>query len=163
MTNSKLRRCSLKRGFLLLLICSITALLILVHSNDEVWTLANISRISQNLENENNVFFIETSCMEKCESVTLNSRQACSIESAAMMNPQANIVIVFVTDLNRIEQSETIQSLMRYRNIKFYRLNLFEFVVDTPAEHFVWSLKLYNSKYLNNNVSNILRLLLLWR
>lgn len=59
------------------------------------------------------------------------------------------------------ETSSTIQALQSYPNIHFLNINIELFVAGTEAEEFYSSRKLFKSKYLVNNVSNLLRILVL--
>ncbi|CRL04648.1 CLUMA_CG017712, isoform A [Clunio marinus] len=63
----------------------------------------------------------------------------------------------------KLKLSEPILALVKYKNIKFYRLDLSDFSKHTIAENWVTSGKLFNTSFLMNNVSNFLRLLLLWK
>ena len=108
-----------------------------------------------------NIFFIETSGVARAKSGTLNSRQACSVESAALKNPNSSVFMVFV-DVVEIEASEIIKSLRKYKNIHFLRLRLDKFTQNTPAEDFIKSRKIKQG-YEVENASDLLRVLILWK
>jgi hypothetical protein len=111
-----------------------------------------------------NIFFVETSGIKKEKaknSAILTSRAACSIESAAMKNPDSMIFVVFVAKSD-VENSKQINTLKTYSNVKFLRLDMEEFAEDTPMKKWIQSGKL-NGKFIESNASNVLRLLLLWK
>lgn len=108
-----------------------------------------------------NIFFIETSGAVRIKSGTLNSRQACSVESAAIKNPTSGIYLVFV-DVEEVEASNVIKSLRKYRNIHFLRLRLNKFSLNTPVDSFIKSRKI-GEGYVMENVSDLLRVLILWK
>jgi hypothetical protein len=45
------------------------------------------------------IFFLETSFRSDLQGFTMNLRQACSIESAAKMNPERAVEVLFATKL----------------------------------------------------------------
>lgn len=112
-----------------------------------------------------NIFFIESSGAKDNDSntpVSLTSRSACCIESAAIKNPDYNIFIVIVTR-NLLNATKQIQILKSYKNVNFLHVDLHLFSRDTPLEEWIDSGKLYDTDFIAENVSNILRILLLWK
>ena len=112
--------------------------------------------------NEQKYFFIETSGTVRSKSGSLNSRQACSIESAALLNPKVNIYAVFV-NVFKLELTEIIKSLETYKNVIFVRLELSEFTKDTPVDWFFKARKIEKTKNKVEHYSDLVRLMLLWR
>lgn len=161
------KSCLSKKKFWLLVALSVILCLVLLRFgskrkfDDEL--LIDIFSISVDDKEQKNIFFIEDSCFTHCKSVRLNTRQACSIESAALMNPAAHIAVVFVTNTMEINKSQAVLTLMRYENIKLYQLDFIKFTLNTPAEDWIKSGKLFHTPFLYNNVANILRLLLIWK
>lgn len=92
-------------------------------------------------------------------------RQACAIESAALHNPNRIIFVLFTSPAVSLDdsQSKYFSVLRSYSNIHFMNLNLETFVEKTPAKQFYQSGKLFVSKYLINNMSNLLRMAVLYR
>lgn len=124
--------------------------------------LANI--LLADLSDSKNIFFLETahSLNIRNDDVSLTNRQACSIESAALLNPDNQISVIFVTH-SRLIFTEIIEALMKYSNIVFYRLDLLEFSLNTPLEDWIKTKVLYDTKFLMETISDIVRLQLFWR
>lgn len=93
---------------------------------------------------------------------SLNSRYACSIESAALKNPNSNIFVVIVGK-TYLEDSKQSRALRGLNNVNFVSLDLVSFSQNTPMEKWIESGKLFNSKFIESNTSNVLRKLLLWK
>lgn len=155
-----------KKYFAAVLMCLLTYFIVFWLSSDDVdheaSLLLNISSSAVNLEITKNIFFIESSPITNNGEVALNSRQACSIESAAIMNPNHLICVIIVNNSN-LKKLPIVDSLKKYKNIVFYRLNLEDFSRNTPVESWIKSKLLYKTGFLRQNIANILRLLLLWR
>lgn len=128
--------------------------------NHPVWELDNI--LSKDLSKSKNIFFLETASSQSNDDVSLNNRQACSIESAALLNPNAKISVVFITNSGLI-RDDIVDTLSMYKNIAFYRMDLLEFSMETPLEDWIKSEVLYDTKFLMETISDVVRLQLLWR
>ena len=116
-----------------------------------------------NITSSKNIFFIKVSFDDAENSMALlKSREACSIESAALANPNARVYMIFA-DKTAIEQAHVTKALRQYQNIFMLRVNVEEFSAGTFTESWIQSKKIYNTKFIGNNVSNFLRFLLLWR
>lgn len=77
------------------------------------------------------IFFQETSCK-----MGLNSREACAIESAASVNPNWDINVFFMGPASKLFLESTIYKLLNKKNnIHFYRVNIVDFVKNTPIEN----------------------------
>ena len=111
---------------------------------------------------KNKIFFIETSGIVGQKYGKLKNRQACAIESAAITNPDAHIYIVFAEVLT-LEASEWIVLLKKLANVFFLRLDLISFSKDSPVEKFISSGKIKESNWPVEHLSDLLRLLILWR
>lgn len=125
-------------------------------------TLKNITSANNRLDTAKNIFFIETSSNEENGELSLNSRQACSIESAALMNP-THLICVITVNNSKLKNSQIIQSLRKYQNIVFYRMNIEDFSLNSPVESWVKSKQIYKTVFEKENISDLLRFLLLWR
>jgi hypothetical protein len=116
------------------------------------------------LDSSKNIFFLDTTSLAKNDTIspaTLTTRQACSVESAAIMNPESFVFVIFLAKPS-IENTETIKALTQHKNIIFLRIDFLEFVKNTVVEEWVAGGKIYNTKFLANNVSNLLRMMLLF-
>jgi hypothetical protein len=110
-----------------------------------------------------NVFFVEASTeSEAITPASLTSREACAIESAATKNPNFNVFMIFVGK-TRLVDSKQVRVLKTFKNVQFLRLNVVPFSKNTPMGEWIESGKLFNSKFIEWNLSNALRLLLLWK
>lgn len=137
-------------------------------NNDEsgnvVKSFQNILDCSQlKIDPVNNIFFVETSGVEIASKPSnLKVRQACAVESAAALNPNSNIFVVFVSDFG-LSDSSAMEVLKTFKNVFFVHLDLLVFTKNTPVEKWMREGKIYQTKFLRSNISNILKVLLLWR
>lgn len=109
------------------------------------------------------IFFLETSSVLKQKKFKfLNSRQVCSIESAARINPNTNVYVIFV-DVVDIASSKFIDGLKQLENVHVVGLNSKSFGDGTPFENFTRNQKLLKSKFPEVHASDFFRLLVLWK
>ncbi|XP_055305832.1 lactosylceramide 4-alpha-galactosyltransferase-like [Sitodiplosis mosellana] len=110
------------------------------------------------------IFFIESSCVRN-GLAALNARQACAIESAARWNPHRDIFVLFASQVGFSEElsSSTMKSLRLYQNIYFRRINFRNYSMGTPAEKFFSKDTIFESEYLIETFSDLLRYLTLYR
>lgn len=94
-------------------------------------------------------------------------RQACAIESAALLNPNWDIFILFASPAGisneTIVQPPLINALQSYTNIYFRNINLWSYSENTPLEDWFLSDELFQSQYLNSHVSDFLRYISLYK
>jgi hypothetical protein len=112
-----------------------------------------------------NMFFIESSGSNGSEAIrpaSLTSREACAIESAATKNPNLNVFMIFVGKTHLVD-SKQIRVLKTFDNVHFVRLDVVPFSTNTPMGKWIESGKLFDSRFIKWNLSNALRLLLLWK
>lgn len=77
------------------------------------------------------IFFHETSCK-----MGLDSREACAIESAARSNPNWDVNVFFMGPPSNLFLESTMYKLLKKKNnIRFYRVDIIDFVKDTPIEN----------------------------
>jgi lactosylceramide 4-alpha-galactosyltransferase len=95
----------------------------------------------------------------------LTIRQSCAIESAALTNPKSKIFIIFVApfELKSIEITKEMEVLLEYPNVYPLALNLVQFSIDTPLEHFIANGSIFKSIFIKSHTSDAIRLLLLWK
>ncbi|KOB69440.1 putative Lactosylceramide 4-alpha-galactosyltransferase [Operophtera brumata] len=107
----------------------------------------------------NSIFFHETSCRGG-----LNSRQACSIESAARAHPGRTIYVLFSAPINKISLEDIIMELLKkFSNIKFRRVHLVEYAKGTPLELLVEGGALNRTRWPISHTSDVLRFLTLYK
>jgi len=124
-------------------------------------TLLHLDNIK--IEKQNNIFFHETSCRHvEAGEIMLFPRQACAIESAALMNPHHDIYVTFSSP-GTIGSDKLVQHLLTYPNIKFVYLNFGAYTKNTPIESLYRQDLLDKSEYAESHASDILRYLTLWK
>lgn len=114
-------------------------------------------------EGDANIFFLETG--ESTDNVTIGIRAACSIEAAALANPQLRVFVLF-TDFGRLkilQKTPAINVLLHYPNIMIDHILLKFTSLETPMEEFFKSEALSNSKFKKEHDSEAMKLLLLWK
>ncbi|CAO1341100.1 unnamed protein product [Diamesa serratosioi] len=107
-----------------------------------------------------NIFFHETSGLFK-----LNARQACAVESAALMNPDLNVFLLFLSENGFPNATTTplFDAMLKYRNIHINYLNITQYAEGTPMQEWIKKDKLSQSKYQISHTSDVLRFLTLWK
>lgn len=118
---------------------------------------------------KNSIFFHETSCKSSQSGrIMLNPRQACAVESAALLHPDRQVYILF-TSPGELKPGVgdgsdlAINSLLTYTNIKLGHLDFARYVNNTPIEHIYSSGALELSQYAGSHASDVLRYLTLWK
>lgn len=89
-------------------------------------------------------------------------REACSIESAALSNPNRKIFILLLTPYasDNLLEFPIIHSLRHYDNIFFRTIDLDRFSKGTPAEEWIASNVLIESKYFHTQALDLLKFLM---
>jgi hypothetical protein len=126
----------------------------------------NILRSSHEPKDGENIFYIESSRVKLNEAYNnLTVRAACSIESALRTNPHMNVYLIMVTKDKNVELDMTkhLHALLSYSNFNILMSRFFEFGLHTPYEEFLLSLDINNMRYPTEHMSDIFRLLLLWK
>lgn len=125
----------------------------------------------QNRQSKQNIFFLETSG-EAC----LTARQACSVESAARINPDATISVhMEINALSEKGEKKTLRAGQRrncavtdrlfhdWKNVKLIRESLLDHLKNTP----LWRLQqkglLDKSSYSLTHRSDAVRVAMLWK
>ncbi|XP_006572148.1 lactosylceramide 4-alpha-galactosyltransferase isoform X2 [Apis mellifera] len=112
---------------------------------------------------DKNIFFHETSCFDE-NGLMLNARQACAVESAAKMNPNMNVYLLFVSPSKiSIDSKEMFKQLQTYPNIHIRYIKPENYMKDTPLDLWYKSDILKRSRWPRNHMSDILRYLTLWK
>ncbi|XP_043266578.1 lactosylceramide 4-alpha-galactosyltransferase-like isoform X2 [Venturia canescens] len=109
------------------------------------------------------IFFHETSCFGD-EGISLTSREACAVESAALMNPQMMVYLLILSPSKLSNGTrEIVQQLTSYENVRVRRILMDDYVRNTPLEDWYSSGVLRASRWPKNHMSDILRYLTLWK
>ncbi|XP_021938491.1 lactosylceramide 4-alpha-galactosyltransferase-like isoform X2 [Zootermopsis nevadensis] len=120
---------------------------------------------------DNHIIFLETRCVLN-DSRTINQsgliihqRGACAVESAAKMNPNTKIYLIYTCSINgRLEDSpEYVKQMLSYSNVRLWKLDISDYVKDTPMENWDFTGKVKSSKWPLFHSSDILRYLTLWK
>ncbi|KAJ8728400.1 hypothetical protein PYW08_016785 [Mythimna loreyi] len=106
------------------------------------------------------IFFHEASCRGG-----LNSRQACSVESAARAHPHWQINVLFSGPVTKdvLDNFSNLYALKQFLNIKFFRLHLLQYVKGTPVEDFVRGGSLSRSWWPIQHTTELLQLVTLFK
>ncbi|CAG9830875.1 unnamed protein product [Diabrotica balteata] len=131
-----------------------------------IGSLPDISEISP--RPGKSIFFHETSCKSfKKGKITINSRQACAVESAARLNPNLDIYVLYSSPgLIKSEGDESdkfLNVLQSYKNVKIMHLDYEQYTKGTPVEELYSSGKIEKSMYVVSHASDVLRFLSLWK
>lgn len=111
---------------------------------------------------KNSIFFFETSCTHEY-GINLNLRQGCAVESAAKLNPNLKIFVLFLASNIVNNKSDVITKLLTYSNINLRYLNFVKYALDTPLHDFVTSNAIFKSYWPVSHTSDLLRYLTLWK
>jgi hypothetical protein len=117
------------------------------------------------------IIFIETRCILNNADVSnehglsLHTRQACAIESAANMNPGYKVYLLYSCPMNgRFEESSPyVQSLLAYPNVKLWKLNVTGLLSKTPLEKWNFEAAIASSHWPMEHSSDVIRILTLWK
>ncbi|XP_055296305.1 lactosylceramide 4-alpha-galactosyltransferase-like [Sitodiplosis mosellana] len=134
------------------------------HRNDNITLFEDILEAEKKPTADRSVFFIESSCVRN-GLAALTARQACAVESAARRNPNRDIFVLFPAQVGFSElfSSSIMHSLRLYRNIYFRRVNYQNYGLSTPAETLLQSDRIFQSSFLTETLSDILRFVTLHR
>nr|AEE63354.1 unknown [Dendroctonus ponderosae] len=137
------------------------------HDISDQAALPDISQHPPN-PNKRNIFFLETTCNSfRRGKLFIKARQACAVESAARLNPDMDVHLLFASpgilkDENT-QSDRLLHSLTAYPNVKLLHFDLQQFIQDSPVEELWSSGRIKESRYPVAHVSDILRLLTLWK
>lgn len=93
------------------------------------------------------------------------NRQACAVESAARRNPDRDIFVLFPSQVgfSELYSSSIMHSLRLYRNVYLRRVNYQNYGLSTPAEELLASDRIFQSSFLTETLSDILRFVTLYK
>lgn len=121
-----------------------------------------LPELNSNEVTKNSIFFIETSCNHK-DGISLNLRQGCAVESAAKLNPNLKIFVLFVAPSFLNYKSDVINNLLKYKNVNLRYINFLKYSFKTPIQDFVMSNTIFTSQWPVSHSSDLLRFLTLWK
>ncbi|XP_023016806.1 lactosylceramide 4-alpha-galactosyltransferase isoform X3 [Leptinotarsa decemlineata] len=129
-------------------------------------SLSDISSI--NPKKDKSIFFHETSCKSFIKGkISIEARQACAVESAAKMNPNFDVYLLFtspgILHFDGDESDRFLKALLSYKNVKMMHLDYEKYVEGTPVEHLYKSGIIEDSDYAMSHASDVLRYLTLWK
>lgn len=95
-------------------------------------------------------------------------RQACAIESAARLNPERSVFVLFASPVGVRSCSvshlpKNIEVLKTYPNVHLRNNDLWKYEQDTPLETWLSDGTLFESAYLHEHMSDVLRFLTLYK
>ncbi|CAB3368006.1 Hypothetical predicted protein [Cloeon dipterum] len=107
-------------------------------------------------------FFVETSC-----NGLVNARQACAVESAALLHPDADVYLLLLSpppELDVRRQNPSVANLMDgYRNVHVLYFNLVDYFKGGPLEQWFRSGALRASNFEQSHTSDAFRYYTLWK
>ncbi|XP_034475291.1 lactosylceramide 4-alpha-galactosyltransferase-like [Drosophila innubila] len=113
------------------------------------------------------IFFLETKCQSPDSDLkyimNLTARQACSIKSAALNNPNFQVFVIFANPKVTDKENRFINVIQSYKNVHLRQLNIWRYAKDTPVEDWVLRNNMFLSIYPTEHTSDLLRLLTLYR
>ncbi|KAJ9587821.1 hypothetical protein L9F63_018745, partial [Diploptera punctata] len=121
--------------------------------------------IGEPVRGRNNIMFVETSCLVKKANATrkvMSLRQTCSIESAARMNPDADVYLLHSCPIE-FNPDEPVTQLLKYTNIKFWSFSLHTLMSGTPLQAWDYNAALGGSQWPLEHSSDVVRFVLLWK
>lgn len=93
--------------------------------------------------------------------------QACAIESAARVNPNWNIFVLFASPVGFANDSSlhspSVHALKAYSNVFFRNVHLWTYAAGTPFQHWMMGGRLFESEHFVAHTSDYLRFLSLFR
>lgn len=124
--------------------------------------LNSLPELSPNEVTRNSIFFLETSCNHQ-NGINLTLRQSCAVESAAKLNPNLKIFVLFVAPSFLNYESDILNVFSKYKNINLRYINFVKYAYDTPLQDFVASNTIFTSDWPVSHTSDLLRFLTLWK
>lgn len=91
-------------------------------------------------------------------------RQACAVESAARQNPNHDIFVLFFSPVGLKDgvEPQILKKLRNFTNIHFRNVDLWRYSKNTDIYDWLSSNKLFDSMYLFEHLSDIVRMLSLY-
>jgi lactosylceramide 4-alpha-galactosyltransferase len=120
---------------------------------------------------DKHIIFVETGCFldkshnSNYKGLALHKRQVCAIESAAKMNPNYKVYLLYSCPVHgRLEDSsEYVQTIFTYPNVHLWRLETKTHFSNTPLETWNFKAAIMNSLWAKEHASDVVRFLTLWK
>ncbi|XP_069686014.1 toxin Afp18-like [Periplaneta americana] len=119
---------------------------------------------------DKHIICLETRCLlnrkyYNYKGLLLHPRQVCSLESAARMNPDCKVYLMYSCPIiGGLEKSkEFVKALLMYPNVKLWRLNVTDQLLRSPLQDWNFQAAIRSSYWPNEHASDVLRLLTLWK
>ncbi|CAH0564859.1 unnamed protein product [Brassicogethes aeneus] len=133
---------------------------------EDVPTIQDITEVSP--PKGSSIFFHETSCNSFFNGkLFITPRQACAVESAALLNPRRMVYLLFASPaVLKNEGSESdrmLEAILTYPNVRIHHLNYEKYTKGTPLEDLYRSGEIETSYYAQSHASDVLRYLTLWK
>ncbi|KAJ8957432.1 hypothetical protein NQ318_004912 [Aromia moschata] len=114
------------------------------------------------------IFFHETSCSSYYNGkISIAARQACAVESAAKMNPNLDVYLLYTSPGNfcyeDTQSDRILKALLSYENVNILHLDFEKYAKGTPVEELYERGLIENSAYPTSHASDVLRYLTLWK
>ncbi|PNF39914.1 hypothetical protein B7P43_G17240 [Cryptotermes secundus] len=113
------------------------------------------------------IFFHETSCASSVHGeIVLTARQACAVESAAKMNPDLEVYLLFTSPIhlgNSTAKNKVLTQLLSYPNVHIRHLNFERYFMGSPLQEWYKGGALKASRWPRSHASDALRFLTLWK
>ena len=102
------------------------------------------------------IFLFGTYCFDK-SGIDLNARQACAVESAAKMNPNMTVYLLFLSPLKLSNEAKHFYNILtKYKDVKIKRLINKDYFKNTPLENWFSIEKLRVTRWPSTIMSDIL-------
>lgn len=120
---------------------------------------------------DKHIIFIETRCLldesqnSKYLGLSLHRRQVCAVESAAKMNPDYKVYVLYTCPIYGTLQdsSEYVQTLFTYPNVHLWKLDIERLFSKTPLEKWDFQAAIKSSLWPMEHSSDVLRIVTLWK
>jgi hypothetical protein len=120
---------------------------------------------------DKHIIFIETGCLLdesqnfKYKGLVLHKRQVCAIESAARMNPDYKVHLLYSCPIHDSleDSSEYVQTIFTYPNVNLWKLETKRHFSKTPLEKWNFKAAIMTSLWPKEHASDVLRFLTLWK
>uniref|UniRef100_A0A6P7G2T5 Lactosylceramide 4-alpha-galactosyltransferase-like isoform X2 n=2 Tax=Diabrotica virgifera virgifera TaxID=50390 RepID=A0A6P7G2T5_DIAVI len=117
---------------------------------------------------DKSIFFHESSCKSYYNNkIFINARQACAVESAATLNPNLDIYLLYsspgIFKYDGHESDDLLEAILSYENVHVMHVDFERYIEGTPLESLYKHGKIEQSSYAISHASDILRFLSLWK
>ncbi|XP_034098262.2 lactosylceramide 4-alpha-galactosyltransferase-like [Drosophila albomicans] len=136
------------------------------NSNEKQWILGDILFTKEKPKPGRTIFFVESKCNcsdSEYSILNLPAHSACAIESAALHHPTYDVFVLVACPTIRQQTDPILDAMLSYKNVKLRYVNLWRFAKGSPIEYWLTKEDLFRTKYLMVHISDLMRLLALYR